>query len=215
MPESITVVLADDHPAIRAGIRVVLDAEPDILVVGEAGTREEARRRSLALRPAVLILDLNMPGPPLFEVIADLRAQLPTMQIVVLTAHDAAAQARELLSLGVGGYVLKDEPLEAVVRAVRAVASGESYISRAILAKVLPGGAPDRADARAEAALTPRERQLLRLLIRGWETLRIADAVGISEQTARTYLSRLYGKLGVHSRAEATAWAYRHGFDAT
>jgi len=214
MPESITVVLADDHPAVRAGVRAALDAEPGIAVVAEVATRDDARRRSLALRPAVLVLDLNMPGPPLLEIVADLRAQLPETQILVLTAHDAAAQARELLGLGVGGYVLKDEPLDALVRAIRAVARGETYISRAILAKVLPGRAADRADERVEASLTPRERQLLRLLTRGWETTRIADAVGISEQTARTYLSRLYGKLGVHSRAEATAWAQRHGFAA-
>lgn len=214
MAEPTTVMLADDHPAVRAGIRAALGAEPDIDVIAEVGTREEARSRSLALHPDVLVLDLSMPGPPLLEVVADLRVRLPAMQIVVLTAYDTAAQARELLSLGVGGYILKDEPLEAVVRAVRAVAHGETHISRAILAKVLPGRDAGLTDDRVEAALTARERQLLRLLIQGWETIRIADTVGISEQTARTYLSRLYGKLGVHSRAEATAWAHRHGLES-
>ena len=214
MADPITVVLADDHPAVRAGVRAALDAEPDIRVIAEAGTREEARQRSLSLHPDVLVLDLNMPGPPLLEVVADLRAQLPEMQIVVLTAHDAAAQARDLLGLGVGGYLLKDEPLEAVIRAIHAVANGETHFSRSIITKMLPGHATNQADNRVEAALTARERQLLRLLTRGWETIRIADAVGISEQTARTYLSRLYSKLGVHSRAEATAWTHRHQFEA-
>lgn len=212
MAEPITILIADDHPAVRAGLRATLDAEPDLHVVGEVGTRDEARRRSLALRPAVLVLDLSMPGPPLMEVVADLRAQLPTMQIVVLTAHDTAGQARELLGLGVGGYVLKDEPLEAVSRAIRAVAAGDSHISRAILAKVLPGRTGDLDDDRAEATLTARERQLLRLLVRGWNAPQIAATLGVSEQTIRNYLSRLYGKLGVHSQTAAMAWAHRRGF---
>lgn len=100
------------------------------------------------------------------------------------------------------------------MRAIRTVTTGGTHFSRAVMAKILPGRAADLADGRVEAALTARERQLLRLLGQGWETIRIADAVGISEQTVRTYLSRLYGKLGVHSRAEATAWAHRHGLES-
>ncbi len=213
MRPPIRVLLADDHPTVRAGIRAALMAEGDIEVAGEASTRDEARRGCLALRPDVLVLDLNMPGPPLLEVVADLRARLPALQIVVLTAHDGAAQARELLGLGVGGYLFKDEPLEAVAQAIRAVTTGGTHFSRAIMAKVVPGRNADADGERAEMALTARERQLLRLLTQGWDTVRMARTVGISEQTARTYLSRLYGKLGVHSRAEATAWAHRHQQD--
>lgn len=213
MTMPIRVVLADDHPAVRAGVHAVLDAEGDIEIVREATTGDEVRRSCLSLSPDVLVLDLSMPGTPIIEVVADLRAQLPSMQIVILTAHDAASQARELLTLGVSGYVLKDEPLEGLIQAIRAVTIGGTHFSRAILAKILPGRAADSDDDRVEASLTGRERQLLRMLARGWDTMHIARAVGISEQTARTYLSRLYAKLGVHSRGEATAWGRRHGVD--
>ncbi len=204
MPEPITVLLADDHPAVRAGIRAALDAEPDIRVIAEAGTREEARQRSFTLHPDVLVLDLSMPGPPLLEIVAELRARLPAMQIVVLTAHDA-------IGLGVGGYVLKDEPLEAVAQAIRAVTTGGTHFSRVIMTKLISGPAASAEGAGQAVALTARERQLLRLLARGWSLPRIAATVGISEQTARNYLSHLYGTLGVHGRAEATAWAHRQG----
>lgn len=211
MMPPIRVLLADDHPAVRAGIRAALMAEGDIEVAGEASTRDEARRGCLALRPDVLLLDLNMPGPPLLEVVADLRARLPALQIVVLTAHDGAAQARELLGLGVGGYLLKDEPLEAVAQAIRAVTTGGTHFSRVIMAKLIPGPAASLVGAGQAVALTARERQLLRLLVRGWDLPRIAATAGIIEQTARNYLSHLYGTLGVHGRAEATAWAHRQG----
>lgn len=115
MAVPIRVLLADDHPLVRAGLRATIAANPDIVLVGEATTGDEARHLSGDLLPDVLVLDLSMPGPPALETVAHIRAHWPTLQIVILTAHDAAIHARELVALGATGYVLKDDPLDAVV----------------------------------------------------------------------------------------------------
>lgn len=208
MTAPIRILLADDHPSVRAGVRASLEAEQDFALVGEAATGDEARRLSEALHPDVLVLDLSMPGPPASETVAHLRADQPDLQIVVLTAHDDQVRARELVALGVGGYVLKDEPLDAVVRAIRAVVRGDTWFSRAIVG----GLARRQADAEGVPllALTARQRQLLRLVARGWDTPRIAAALGVTDNTLRNYLSRLYGTLGVSSRAEAMVRARDH-----
>lgn len=210
MTVPIRVLLADDHPLVRAGLRAILAVNPDIVLVGEAITGDEVRHLSGDLHPDVLVLDLSMPGPPATETVAHIRAHWPTLQIVILTAHDAAIHARELVALGVAGYVLKDDPLDAVVQAIRAVAAGGTWFSRSIMAKLVPGQSIVPSEE-ALPALTARERQLLRLLIGGWDTSRLAVTLGVTEQTLRNYLSRLYDKLGVHTRAEATAWAHHHG----
>ena len=206
----IRVLLADDHPAVRAGVRAALEANPDIEVVGEAASRDEAFRTCLATRPDVLILDLSMSGRPILGVIADLRSVLPASHIVILSAYDPLTQIRQLMGIGIAGYLLKDEPLDTLVDAVRIIARGGNYFSRAIMVKLLPSHPASPIDAIA-ASLTEREQQLLRLLCSGWDVTRIADMLGLSERTVRNYCSLLYTKLDVHSRAEATSWAQRNG----
>lgn len=208
MTAPIRILLADDHPSVRAGVRAALVAESGIALVGEAATGDEVRRLCEALEPDVLVLDLSMPGPPVAEAVARLRVHQPTLQIVVLTAHDDQVRARELVALGVGGYVLKDEPLDALVRAIRAVMRGDTWFSRAIMGKLVQRQVDD--EEPPAPALTARQRQLLRLVARGWDTPRIAATLGVTEQTLRNYLSRLYDTLGVTSRAEAMVWAREH-----
>lgn len=210
MSAPIRILLADDHPSVRAGVRAALEAEPDFAVAGEAATGDEVRHLAEVLRPDVLVLDLSMPGPPTAETVAYLRASHPALQVVVLTAYDDQVRARELVALGVGGYLLKDEPLDAVVRAIRAVARGDTWFSRAVM-----GALVRRLDAEGlpMPALTARQRQLLRLVARGWDTPRIAAALGVTDNTVRNYLSRLYSTLGVASRAEAMVWARAHDLE--
>jgi DNA-binding NarL/FixJ family response regulator len=206
--EPVRVVLADDHPLIRSGLRARLEAEPDLVVVGEAAHGDEAQQRSRELRADILVLDLNMPGPPPTATVAFLREHCPEARVLVLTAYDDDAYVRGLLAAGVAGYVLKDEAPDALVDAVRSVAHGGTWFSRAVVAALAD---PLRKDGVAGLALTARERQLLDLVARGWDNFRIAEELHLGEQTVRNYLSRLYGKLGVQSRAEAIVWAHEHG----
>ena len=206
--EPVRVVLADDHPLIRSGLRVRLEAEPDLVVVGEAAHGDEAQQRCRELLADVLVLDLNMPGPPPTATVAFLREHRPEVRVLVLTAYDDDAYVRGLLAAGVAGYVLKDEAPDALVDAVRSVAHGGTWFSRAVVAVLTE---PLRRVGAAGPALTDRERQLLDLVARGWDNVRIAEELHLGEQTVRNYLSRLYGKLGVQSRAEAIVWAHEHG----
>jgi DNA-binding NarL/FixJ family response regulator len=208
MSEQIHVLLADDHPVVRAGIRTTLEAETDIVVVGEAANGDEAQRLCSELQPDVLVLDLNMSGAPATATLAFAKTHCPRVRVVVLTAFDDEAYVQALIEAGVAGYVLKDEAPESLVAAVRSVVTGGTWFSQPVVTKLV------RASTRAGAAgpsLTEREDQILRMLARGWDNARIAEEIHLGEQTVRNYASRLYGKLGVETRAEAIVWAHDHG----
>ena len=204
----IRVLLADDHPVVRAGLRATL-AAPGLAVVGEAASGDEVPARCREARPDVVLLDLQMPGPPPTAVVAALRAACPEARVLVLTGHDEDAYVQELLAVGVAGYVLKDEAPEALVDAVRGVAHGGSWLSRSVVERLVQTG---RSGGRAGPVLTARERQLLALVAQGWDNARLAATLHLSEQTVRSYLSRLYAKLGVRTRAEAIVWARERDF---
>jgi DNA-binding NarL/FixJ family response regulator len=206
MTEAIRVVLADDHPLIRSGLRARLEAEPDLAVIGEAADGAEAQRQCRDLRPAVLVLDLNMPGPPPTATVAFVQDHCPAIRVLVLTAYDDDAYVRGLLAAGIAGYVLKDEAPDALVDAVRSVARGGAWFSQSVVAKL--ARPPQPVDA--GPALTDRERELLDLLAQGWDNVRIAEELHLGEQTVRNYVSRLYDKLDVQTRAEAIVWARDH-----
>ena len=208
---AITIVLADDHPVVRSGIKAALEVESDISVIGEASNGDEAQRLIVDLKPDLLLLDLNMPGPKATDTISFVRETIPETKVIMLTAHDDDAYVRAVMRAGVSGYLLKDEAVDTVVKAVRAVKKGAAWYSQDIANKFVQwqfGREPEI----EEANLTPREKELLGLIAKGWDNTRIADELGLAEQTVRNYTSTLYDKLQVHSRAEAVVWARERGF---
>ena len=205
----IQVVIADDHPIVRQGLRALLADEPEIAVVGEATTGDEVREACLTLQPDVLLLDLSMPGPSATDTVRTLRAHSPEIQIVMLTAHRDEVAVRELVSLGIGGYVLKDDAPEAVTEAIVRVAGGGRWFSAWAMEAVVQR--PDMAASEAPH-LTDREKEILALVKRGWNNKHIASELSLREQSVRNYLRVLYGKLGVTSRPEAVVWTHEHEF---
>jgi len=215
MPErvervSIRVVLADDHPVVRAGVKTFLEKEPDLRVVGEIAAGSEVETLTSHWQPDVLVLDVNMPGLDPVAATRRLKEQGPTLRILVLTAYDDDAYVTGLLAAGAMGYLLKEEALETLVAAIRAVARGESWLSQRIAGRLAR-----RAVARVEGAeaepLTSREREVLHLLALGLSNDEIAGRLVISRRTVQNHVSNIYGKLGLASRAEAVLYAIRHG----
>jgi two-component system response regulator DegU len=209
----ITVVIVDDHPIVRAGMRAVLSAAADITVVAEGASGADALSLVAQHRPDVLVLDVNLPGLNGVEVTRQLRDQGTATAILILTVHHDAQTIFGLLESGATGYVLKDEALETLVGAVRAAARGESWLSPAVASQVVR-----RAVGQTQAPLelppiplTPREVEVLRLLAQGLDNAAIAQQLVVTTRTVQNHVSTIYGKLGVTSRTEAALYAIRHG----
>ncbi len=212
--ETIRVLIADDHPLVRCGIRETLRAADDITIAGEASRGDEAQRLCRELQPDVLLLDLQMPGATAVETVTDVRAHCPQTRVIILTAYDDEVYVRRMLAEGAVGYVLKDEVTEVVLTAIRTAMQGGIWLSRAVSVKLATG--KPRVQMRAEDPdLTERERQLLDGIAHGWRNGRIADELSLTEKTVRHYVSDLYAKLDVSSRGEAIIWAKERGFGMT
>lgn len=214
MPELMTtVVIVDDHPIVRAGMRAILEVETDISVVGEGTKGADALRLVDELCPDVLALDVQLPDLNGLEVTRQLRARGGKTAILILTAHNDRETIFGLLESGAIGYVLKDEALETLVNAVRAAAGGESWFSPAVASQVMRRAVSiPRADyPEIPDALTPREIETLRLLGRGLDNTAIARELVVTKRTVQNHISTIYGKLGFTSRTEAMLYAIRHG----
>ncbi len=208
--EAITILLADDHPLIRAGIRAILMLEQDMRLVGEAQNGREVVRLCRDLQPDVLCLDLRMPGPGPAELISEVRQHSPDTQVLVVTAYYDDASIRELITAGASGFLLKDETSDKLVLAIRTVARGGYWFSPMAVNKLIDMD-PAKSDHDVKRSLTPREQEILSLVGRGWKNNRIARHLELSPQTVRNYISRIYSKLGVRSRTEAVTWAREQG----
>lgn len=205
----IRVLLADDFPLVRAGIRSLLSHTGDIEVVGEASNGVEALSLAALLKPDVLLLDLEMPGATGIEVVQRLAAESPNVRVLVLSAHDDRYFIQEVMRLGVYGYLTKDESQTAIVEAVRGVSRGEQgWVSRRVSRQM--SNWMRRSEVPPQG-LTTREMQVLERLVLGKTNQAIAADLGISEKTVEKYLESILKKLGVTSRVEAAVLAVREG----
>jgi DNA-binding NarL/FixJ family response regulator len=203
------VVIADDHPIVRSGVKAELDAALDIEVVGEAASGDEALQQVADLAPDVLILDINMPGKKSVAVVREL-ATPGAPKVLVLTVEEDLEYVVAMLKAGAIGYLVKDEHPRAILDGVRAVARGEVWLSRAVLGGLVKQSLQGEGAAPA-APVTPREMDVLRLVARGQYNAQIAEALNIADGTVKNHVTNLYEKLEVHSRAELVAYAWLNG----
>lgn len=205
----IRVLLIDDHPIVRSGIRKLLEQANDIIVVGESDRGNDAVRMVKELSPDVLLLDMEIPDKSGVEVAQELQKIQSHVSVLALSAHDDEEYVLSLLSSGAVGYLTKEEALDTIVDAVRGVASGEEgWFSRRAAARV---AAHTRRESKEEAVdLTDREKEVLALLSEGMSNDMIASKLVLSERTVRFHLTNIYRKLDVSSRAEAIHWALTH-----
>ena len=202
--EKITVVLADDHELVRDGIRMVLEAEPDIEVVAEAADADAAARYVLGHKPTILVLDLTMPGRPSLELMPEIAVSSPDTSVIVVTMQNEPAFARQALRAGAKGFVVKQAAAAELVSAVRTVLAGETYINPSLGARMaaapdVPAGPPDD--------LTPREVEVLGLIALGYMNPEIADRLVLSVRTVETHRANIQRKTGLTTRAELIAYA--------
>ena len=202
-----TIVVADDHPVVRSGLRMLLDAEPDFEVVAEAGDVPATLRSLKGYRPNVLILDLNMPGEPSLPAIPALRDASPETNIVVLTMQDDPAFAREALRAGALAYVLKEAADVELVRAVRMAAEGRTYLHPELGARL--AAQPDAQTGPGDD-LTGRELEVIRLIALGHTNAEIASQLYLSVRTVESHRANIQQKLDLSSRAELVRYALEH-----
>ena len=207
--DPISVYLVDDHTVVRQSVRVMLEAERDIAVVGEAGEGRAGVRGIAATRPAVAIVDLKMPGLPGLATIPEILAVAPRTGIIVFTMYDNASYVHEAMHAGASGYVLKSASKEELVRAVRAVHAGAGFLQAEVTKPLLRRLAADARSAGSGASLSLREIEVVELLAQGKSNKEIGQLLTISEETVKTHLKRLYEKLGAADRAQAVAIALR------
>ena len=203
----IRIVVVDDHPVVREGLVATLSDEKEFKVVGAVGSAEDALPLVGAQRPDVILLDLELPAQSGLEAIPKLRTARPQSKILILTAYDTDERVIGALQAGAQGYLLKGASLEEIARAIRAVHAGGSYLDPRIAAKVVGALNPH---ARA-AALSEREREVLRLVAGGQANKQIARTLGITERTVKFHVTSILTKLGAENRAQAVALATQRG----
>ena len=215
MSDPIQILIADDHEVVRDGLRLILEGEEEFVVVGEAADGREAVRLTGELSPQVVLMDLRMPGMDGLEAIEHIHARWPEVAVVILTTYNEDELMVRGLRAGARGYLLKDTKRQALFDALRAAARGEALLRPEVLTRLLnqlsPPPQSDQKPARDALRLTEREREVLAGAARGERSKEIAARLGISERTVKAYLSSIYSKLGVDSRAAAIAVAAQRG----
>jgi DNA-binding NarL/FixJ family response regulator len=200
----IKVLLVDDHPVVREGLRGMLASESDLEVVAEASGAAEAVAAVRKHEPDVVLMDLRMPGADGVEATARVLAQRPATRVVVLTTYETDSDILRAVEAGAAGYLLKDTSRQELAQAIRAAARGETVLAPSVAAKLV-------SRMRAPVDLSPREIEVLRLVARGHTNAEIGRELFISEATVKTHLLRAFGKLGVSDRTAAVTSALRRG----
>ncbi len=208
---SIRVFLVDDHTIFRCGIRAFLERTEDVDVVGEAGNGRDALEALKSAEVDVLLLDVNMPDMSGVDVARALSDTKTSMGILVLSMHDDEAYLREFLLLGARGYVLKSSTSDELLRAIRAVARGDSHVDPSLSKYLLPGGGRSPSSDGPVAALSQRESEVCRLLALGHTNQEVAEALHISRRTVESHRASILGKLGLKTRADLVRYAMEEG----
>ncbi len=206
LTEHIRVLIADDHPVVRAGLRDMLSAQDDFDVVGEAVNGAEAVTLTTRLQPHVVLMDLRMPEMDGVSAIAQIKAQHQDVQILVLTTYDSDSDILPAVEVGATGYLLKDAPREELFQAIRAAAQGKPMLTPSIAARLM-----ERMRSPTVEALTSREIDVLKLVAKGANNKQIASQLYITEATVKSHLIRIYGKLGVEDHTAAVTKALERG----
>jgi len=206
------ILIADDHGVLRAGLIALLNAEPDLQVVGEANTAEEGLRKAIELTPDLVLMDISLPDLDGIEATRRIVEARPGMRVLMLTMHEDVGLMREAIRAGAAGYILKRAVKSEMITAIHTVLGGDMYVHPALLSALL-SEAPRPADPTAAQveALTTRELDVLRLIVRGYTNSQMADLLNISVRTVEYHRGNLTGKLNLRSRVELIRYAAEHG----
>jgi len=208
------ILVADDHEVVRAGVRSLLESQPDCEICGEAVTGRQAVALAQQLAPDIVILDITMPEANGLDAARQILKTLPDVRVLILSVHESEELVREILDMGAHGYILKSDAGRELAAAMRTLRKGESFFTSRVAQIALRAHLNRRHDGRAsptsDSTLTPRERQVLQLLAEGKSNKETATALGISVATVETHRANIMHKLGAHSIAELVHYAVRH-----
>ncbi|MFD9353443.1 response regulator [Streptomyces sp. NPDC060031] len=219
----VRVVLADDQPLVRSGLRMIMAEHPDLEVVGEAGTGAEAVQLVREVSPDVVVMDIRMPGMDGIEATRQITAGTETTRVLVLTTFDEDDHVYGALRAGASGFAVKDMALDDILAAIRVVAAGDALLAPGVTRRLIadfverpagPGAAPGRSPRPVEG-ITEREREVLTLIGRGQSNTEIAEELFITVATAKSHVSRLFAKLGARDRVQLVITAYEMGLVTT
>jgi NarL family two-component system response regulator YdfI len=212
MVDPIRILVADDHLIIRQGLRLILETEPGFELVGEAADGAEAMRLCAQLNPAVVLMDLRMPGMDGLTAIEHIQAGQPAIAVIILTTFNEDDLMLRGMRAGAKGYLLKDTDRETLFNSIRAAARGETLLKPEMMTRLLARAGVLNSAATSRPDLTERELEVLRRVAQGERSKEIAVRLGISERTVKAHLAGIFNKLGVDSRAAAIAVAARKGW---
>jgi two-component system response regulator NreC len=209
----IGILIADDHGVLRAGLRALLDAEPNLRVVGEAIDAQETLSKITELRPNVVLLDMSMPGPGGIETTRQIKAALPETNVLILTVHEDESLLRASLEAGAAGYVTKRAVEAELINAIHAVQRGDLYVHPAMTRSLFKDLSPPPPLSSSEQveSLTPREIEVLRLIAQGHTNRQTAQVLGISVRTVETHRANILSKLGLRGRVDLVRYAMERG----
>jgi len=218
-PQRVRIVLADDHQMFRDAVRRLLDAEPDLVVVGEAGDGEEAVALTLQYEPDILLLDVAMPHANGMEVLQQIAAASKVTRIIMVTGAVEEDELRQALRLGARGFVLKESGAVQLLESIRVVHGGEYFVGRECMADLVSAvrsrgvAIEGRAPRKADFGLTTRERQIVLAVVNAYQNKEIAEKFAISEKTVKHHLTNIFNKVGVSNRLELALFAVHHRLD--
>lgn len=208
------IVIAEDHTILREGLHSLLSSEPELEVVGEAGDGRDAIRLAEKLNPDLILMDLSMPNMNGMDAIREIKKRLPEIKIIALTVHKTEEYILATLQVGANGYVLKDATHAELMIAIRSVLSGKTFLSPGVSEKVIDGYLEGRRDLKTQSSwdtLSPREREVLKLIAEGKKNREIAEFLYLSLKTVEKHRSNLMKKLDLHNAAALTAFAIEKG----